>query len=353
MRRIPFYRSFRSTTACLSDAVPKTLIRRRRLVAPGQQQQKQQQQQAPLPPASIAADGREDDTEAAASRNDEGKQYRSHDEQDFKRGAVTMTVPLTLADYHLRNEQLPFGFFFQEALDQDQLEMSLWRVLQHFPVVAGRLSDDQLDIECRLCDTVPFSAGNKGMTLSDWLHRGDAFPPSTQRHRNHIHESGEGHPALLDIFDSLFPVDSVRILPDLAPAIPLRAARKSSSSSSLLSVRVTHFTCGGTAVGVNWNHALGDTSSLLHFVQCWGREMRDRRYDPSYSNVRSDAACSGMSRHFEDVLTVDAEATLGTGQTPLLLLSSYFDSMLTNLGLQVALDVLLPRDVPASTPHQY
>jgi Transferase family len=263
-----------------------------------------------------------------------------------------MTVPLTLADYHLRQEQLPFGFFFREALDHDQLEMSLWRVLQHFPVVAGRLSDDQLDIECRMCDTVPFSAGNKGMTLSDWLHRGDAYPSSTQRHRNHIHASGEGHPALLDIFESLFPVESVRMLPDLAPAIPVRAARKS-SSSSLLSVRVTHFTCGGTAVGVNWNHVLGDTSSLLHFVQCWGREMRDRRYDPSYSNVRSDAACSGMSRHFEDVLAVDAEATLGTGQTPLLLLSSYFDSILTDLGLQAAHDVLLRRDVPASTPHQY
>ena len=220
------------------------------------------------------------------------------------------TVPLTLADYHLRHEQLPFCFLFRETLDATELERSLQRVLQHFPILAGHLSANQLSIQSRVSATtdnnnnndddddhhhhqgfVPFCIADHNGSLHDWL----AASP-----QNHSHTSGGGHPDLLDVFDGLFDA----------------ASSDASGIDPLVTIRITYFACGGTALGVNWSHALGDTASLLRVVACWGRDYQKQSYNGAVCHVRANAACAGMSHHFADALWIDNESPSSSHETP-------------------------------------
>ena len=49
----------------------------------------------------------------------------------------TFRVPLTLADVHLRREQLPFLYVFRSTLDPDRLVSSLREVLGRYPILGA------------------------------------------------------------------------------------------------------------------------------------------------------------------------------------------------------------------------
>jgi hypothetical protein len=193
-------------------------------------------------------------------------------------------VPLTVSDVHLRHEQLPFAYFFRETLDAASLKDSLRRVLEHFPVVSGRMRPHTFqEIRCDpMTDTVPLAFGDINGTLDEWLSEA----------RGHSHVSGSGHPELLPIFDPLFENESItgdgnQCHKDSHDSIPV-------PYDNLLKIRVTYFQCGGTAIGVNFLHALGDTASCVRFAQCWGREMQQMDYPIGVSNARATVCVSGM-----------------------------------------------------------
>ena len=217
-------------------------------------------------------------------------------------------VPLTITDMHLRHEQLPFCYYFEETLDQDLLEESLAETLRQFPEVGGKICHETfLAISCSTNDSVQLSFGtmDKDISLLEW--RALAY--------GHCHSSGgpQKFPELLPLFDPLFQNE--------------RNSKDSSESQStdLAKVRVTYFEKGGgTAIGVNFNHVLGDTSSCVTFVREWGRSMRRRQAKVTsaststwtYDNDRSMASCSGMMTpihvdlmglHEEYVNTLDAK----------------------------------------------
>lgn len=186
-------------------------------------------------------------------------------------------VPLTLIDVQLRDEQLPFAFFFDETLDFDKLASSLEQVLKNYPVMSGRIDFEGKDasspvaIQCGPEDAVSLSYGFSEKPLSFWTTRG------------HSYIGGGGHPILLPIFDPLF-----------------QSGKKSASNdgvdsySRLATFRVIHFAGGGTAITATFNHALADAASSLRFVECWGRETRNKLYSKSVSHDRSSATLSGM-----------------------------------------------------------
>jgi Transferase family len=178
-------------------------------------------------------------------------------------------IPLTVSDVHLRHEQLPFAYFFRETLDAQLLKCSLRRVLRHFPVVSGKvLSQTFQAVHCDPSrDTIPLAFGDVNATLDEWLSEA----------RGHLHVPGHGHPILLPLFDALFEEND-----------------SSLSFDNLAKIRVTHFQCGGTAIGVNVLHTLGDTASCVRFVQCWGREMQQLEYPVHVSNRRANVCVSGM-----------------------------------------------------------
>ena len=80
------------------------------------------------------------------------------------------TVPLSLSDVHLREEELPFAYFFRETLDADALKSSLRRVLEHFPVLGGRIPSPTFEaIHCNpMEDTIPLTFGEINTTIDEW-----------------------------------------------------------------------------------------------------------------------------------------------------------------------------------------
>lgn len=185
------------------------------------------------------------------------------------------SIPLTLVDIHLRDEQLPFAYFFEETLTAAELESSLVRVLQHFPVLGGRVNLTSGTIECSPNDTVSLSFSKCKLTLQDWL----AKAPSQR----------------------LTPGRAAKVISPLFDCLLLNEQQ----TKALASIRVTHFKGGGTALGVNLSHVLADAASCVRFVQCWGREIQGLNY-PISSNQRSHATCSGMlSPELLDILDLD------------------------------------------------
>jgi len=192
------------------------------------------------------------------------------------------SIPLTLVDVHLRDEQLPFAYFFNETLDAAKLESSLARVLQSYPVLGGRVNLNTGKIECHPSDFVSLSFTESGSTLQEWLSES---PPQRLT---------PGRPAqvLSPLFDCLLH-DTENEVDDSSPR------------NALASIRVTHFAGGGTALGVNLSHALADAASCVRFVQCWGRETQGLQF-PKASNQRSHATCSGMlSPELLDILDLN------------------------------------------------
>jgi Transferase family len=202
------------------------------------------------------------------------------------------SIPLTISDVHLRNEQLPFCFYFAETLNEGELLRSLERTLQErFSMLGGSVRDaaDNITIECNInqrTSIVPVAIGTINCSLDEWLLSSDTVAL--------IQKSASGHAPLAPIFDCLFTTDAT------TAAAAITTDDASSSSSSLLQplarIRITYFdSCGGTAIAVNMNHCLGDTASALRFVQSWGREMRqsDSRTVP-VCNVRAHATATGM-----------------------------------------------------------
>jgi hypothetical protein len=180
--------------------------------------------------------------------------------------SLPLSIPLTVSDVHLRYEQLPFCYFFPETLNANELEASLAKVLTRFPTAGGKLQSNYQAIECHPDDTVSlsFARTDDNISMEDWL----------SEPRNHFHQSGNGHPTLLPLFDSLFSSDD---------------------DDSLMKAQVTYFGgSGGTAVAVNCNHLLGDTASCVRLVECWGRAHMDMKPRASPSLDRSAASTMGM-----------------------------------------------------------
>ena len=67
---------------------------------------------------------------------------------------VSHRIPLSIVDIHLRHEQLPFGYFFRETLDEQDLEDSLRSILKDFPQTGGVICQSHTAIQCHPDDTV-------------------------------------------------------------------------------------------------------------------------------------------------------------------------------------------------------
>ena len=221
--------------------------------------------------------------------------------------AEAFRIPLTVTDIHLRLEQLPFCYYFDETLVQEQLEESLAQTLRQFPQMGGRIcKDSYLAILCDPSDTVQLSFGTmqKDISIEEWQ----------QRSYGHVHFASSGkkgeqrHPILLPLFDPLFDTSNDDQQGDLSDKT-LSDTATTLDSSALVTIRVTYFPKeGGTAIGVNFNHALGDTATCVNFVREWGRTMRriqqsvgssGRPRDaptefPYYCTNRALASCSGI-----------------------------------------------------------
>lgn len=239
----------------------------------------------------------------STARDPESVSVLTNDIYNVRTNSRSHRIPLTLVDIHLRHEQLPFAYFFKRALNEARLLESLQGILREdFPQTGGRLYQ-HMSIQCSPNDTVPISFGTINMSFSEWQDQA----------WGHTHQAGNGHPVLLPIFDTLFPYRPKKNDTHDFTDYP----------GSLLKIRVTNFECGGTALGINFNHVLGDTASCVDFVSRWSHRYT-RRWEKlqqnaklprkvsimkeikgeSQSNDRSQATVSGM-------MTVDLALLMG------------------------------------------
>ena len=203
---------------------------------------------------------------------------------------ISHRIPLSIVDMHLRHEQLPFCYFFEETLDEEALLASLQVVLRDFPQMGGSICNiSHTAIQCQPDDTVHISLGRMNMSLEDWQSRPRGHMHqsacSAQTSENIIKNKSGGHPILLPLFDNLFEEDN--------------DTTNSNDRQALVKIRVTYFQdkhgmTQGTAIAVNTCHALGDTATCVKFVESWGKQMRQKGYQKDHCTDRSKACVSGM-----------------------------------------------------------
>ena len=177
-------------------------------------------------------------------------------------GDIPDRIPLAMNDVYALHEQLPYAYFFREALSGASLAASLEQVLAAFPVLGGRLCLNSHAIKLSEEDVVPLAIGHTQVPLDEWMEAGHGVDPKT------------GRPQLLQLFDPL-------------PEQPWN------SRTPLARVRVTHMPDGGTCIGVNISHAAADAASCIQFVYCWGRQHRGLPY-PIPANNRAEVTVNGM-----------------------------------------------------------
>ena len=247
-----------------------------------------------------------------------------------------LVVPMSVVDGHLRHEQLPFAYFFDGFLDEDELEASLRRVLPRFPVLAGRITSTDIrvsrngvgaaEVAASEASGVEVTFAETRVPLERWLEGGPTYG------------SGSGHPTLSPLFEPLFE-------PGSSQSQNHQQQRNSAAADDpppppppppLATIKVTYLAGSGggggddditttngngssaeasTCIGINLNHAVADAASCFRFVSCWGREMRQGigagvggSRSPfiiaADSNARSEATVAGM-------LTADLADAMG------------------------------------------
>ena len=177
---------------------------------------------------------------------------------------TSFRVPLTIADIHLRHEQLPFLYVFRSTLDQTKLISSLLEVIQRYPILGATVdlhSNDAYNrqmmpaLVCNVGNTVPISFGTSDMTLEEWRREKRS---GRMQHSNW--RGGGGVPQISSLFD------------DLSPSRWDGGDEGEKKVDVVSTVRITYFSEYGTAVGINISHIIGDANSCFRFCQVRGME---------------------------------------------------------------------------------
>ena len=156
---------------------------------------------------------------------------------------TSQVVTCSITDRLLERFSISVVFFYREELSPKLLITSLRKVLVDFSIFSGRLKivDDNLLIDCN----------NQGVQFSLCF------------------ESCSLVRALKELSQT-----NLRNLID-----PLIAKDVLAGQSPLLTIRLTQFDCGGTALGICWHHSIGDMHTFMHFMKAWSAATNREHYD--------------------------------------------------------------------------
>lgn len=142
-------------------------------------------------------------------------------------------------------EQLPVSviFFYKEKLSLELLVAALRKVLVDFPLFAGRLKivNSDLLIDCNN-EGVQFSCCSDGDSLTRTLNNMSQAKFKT-------------------LFDPLIVEDVLK------------------NQGPLLTIRLTQFACGGTALGVCWHHSVADMQTFMCFMRAWSAAANGKQHE--------------------------------------------------------------------------
>ncbi|MBE9063717.1 acyltransferase [cf. Phormidesmis sp. LEGE 11477] len=142
-------------------------------------------------------------------------------------------------------EQVPVSviFFYKEKLSPEPLMAALRKVLADFPMFSGRLKieSNNLLIDCN----------NSGVQFTLCFNKC----------------------SLTHALDDLSQIKLRRLVDFIIADDALK------NQSPLLTVRLTQFSCGGTALGICWHHSIGDMHAFMCFMRAWSAATNGKQYD--------------------------------------------------------------------------
>ncbi|HEY6876803.1 MAG TPA: acyltransferase [Polyangiales bacterium] len=144
-------------------------------------------------------------------------------------------VRCAMVDRMVEDHRVPSVFFFDRALDPDQLAHTLGKVLGAFSPFGSRLrrKGDELWLDGR-APRAAFSRVRRSITMAESLRQ---------------LRTGEA----AQLVDTLSPLQAKRF------------------GGPLLTARVTQFADGTSALGMCWHHAVGDIHSFILLMRAWAR----------------------------------------------------------------------------------
>ncbi|MEE4593244.1 acyltransferase [Streptomyces sp. DSM 41524] len=153
-------------------------------------------------------------------------------------------IRLSVYDMLIGTVYTPRAFFYRETLDGEALRASLGRTLRHFPVLSGRMKKDPDGGLSVLCDDsgVRFVEAQASVPMPDYGPRRTA-KKGLDRYLSH--------------------------------AMPFWVVDR---DTPLFTVKLTHMKGGGSILGLTMNHAVGDGSSYMSFLEAWSHEHRGLGY---------------------------------------------------------------------------
>lgn len=154
-----------------------------------------------------------------------------------------LSIRCAVTDVFVRDIPVSVVFLYERALDSSALTRGLRRVLGDFALFNARLRREGLErfIDCGETGC-RFTVRRSSKTLSQTL-------------------------ASLDERSRLQLVD------------PIAARQVWNRDEPVLSLRLTHFADGCSALGLSWHHTVGDWHSVMSLLKAWSRTVAGREYE--------------------------------------------------------------------------
>ncbi|SBS77633.1 hypothetical protein MHPYR_460019 [uncultured Mycobacterium sp.] len=154
--------------------------------------------------------------------------------------AERLDIRCNVGDAIVANLATHIVFFFERPLDATALAQALARALSAYPIFAGRmtLAGGRMGIRCR-GQGVPFTSVSSDRTLTEAI-------------RSTVDDTG------------IWLVD------------PVNGAAARWGFGPVCKIRVTRLADDATAIGISWQHALGDMQTLIHFMNAWVAAADDK-----------------------------------------------------------------------------
>lgn len=157
-----------------------------------------------------------------------------------------------MTDWLMKNFPKSVVFFYPETLSAELLIVALEKILFSFPIFSGRLriANGSLLIDCNN-EGVRFSLCDESSSLAQTI-------------------------------ENLSAANSHRLVDRIDPK------RAIAQQYPVLTIRLTQFSNGGTALGICWHHAIGDMSTFMTFLKAWSAAVNGVPYiSPSIVEDRS------------------------------------------------------------------
>ena len=157
---------------------------------------------------------------------------------------TSQVITCSVTDRFVERFSIPVVFFYREKLSVRLLIAALRKVLIDFPIFSGRLKvvNDDLLIDCN----------NQGVEFSLCLE-------------NRL---------LVQALEELSQGNLQKLV------TPLIVEDALAGQSPILTIRLTQFDCGGTALGICWHHSVGDMHTFMRFMKAWSAAMNGEQYEP-------------------------------------------------------------------------